>query len=229
MTPHMHSPEKIARILIINPNTNANVTHSIRQLISRITPAGTITKVTSPAHGPYAIENEQHKEEATQHVLTLIEQHSAASFDGYIMACFDDIAIPEARAITQAPVISLAEAGMRSAAASGGLFTVITTFEEAVPTIEKLSAAYGLNKRCRVVATGIGVSDTAAQTTQAEAQLHEAIQEAIRRESTAIVLGSGAFAGRAMALQKRYGIKISDGFTEALDYTLHTLQLQKRA
>lgn len=223
------SPENTARILIINPNTNANVTSSIRQLISNITPIGVITKVTSPAHGPYAIENEQHKKEATQHVLTLIEQHSAESFDGYIMACFDDIAIPEARAITQAPVISLAEAGMRSAAASGGLFTVITTFEEAVPTIEKLSAAYGLNKRCRVVATGIGVSDTAAQTKQAEARLHEAIQEAIRLESTAVVLGSGAFAGRATALQKRYGIKISDGFAEALDYTLQNLQLQQRA
>lgn len=223
------SPENTARILIINPNTNGNVTHSIRQLISSITPAGTITKVTSPAHGPYAIESEQHKKEATQHVLTLIEQHNAENFDGYIMACFDDIAIPEARAITQAPVISLAEAGMRSAAASGNLFTVITTFEEAVPTIKKLSDAYGLSKRCHVVATGIGVSDTAAQTKQAEARLHEAIQEAIRLKSTAVVLGSGAFAGRATALQKRYGIKISDGFAEALDYTLNNLQLQKRA
>lgn len=212
------------KLLIINPNTNDNVTQSIRELIHRIAPAGVTTDVTSPTQGPKAIESEQHKKDATQHVLALIEQRKAEGFDGYIMACFDDIAIAEARTLTQAPVISLAEAGIRYAAANGGLFTVVTTFNEAVPTIEMLSAAYGLSERCRVVATGIGVSDTAAQTERAEARLHAAIEEAIQLNSTAIVLGSGAFAGRAKALQKRYGIEINDGFAEALDYTLHHAQ-----
>lgn len=214
------------KILIINPNTNCNVTQSIRQLINSIAPVGVTIEVTSPAKGPKAIETDQHKEDATQHVLELIKQRKAEGFDGYIMACFDDIAIAEARALTQAPVTSLAEAGIRYAAANGGLFTVVTTFDEAVPAIESLSATYGLSERCRVVATGIGVSDTAAQTERAEARLHAAIEEAIQLNSTAIVLGSGAFAGRAQALQKRYGIEINDGFTEALDYALRQYSLK---
>ncbi len=215
------------RVLIINPNTNRHVTDSIQTLIHHLAPAGVVTEVTSPAQGPTAIETDRHKLEATQHVLALIEQRKEEGFDGYIMACFDDIAIAQARALTQAPVISLAEAGIRYAAASGGLFTVITTFEEAVPTIEALSTTYGLSERCRVVATGIGVADTAAQTERAEARLHKAIQEAIRLHSAAIVLGSGAFAGRAKALQQRYGVAISDGFAEALKYTLNAPYTQK--
>ncbi|XQU07394.1 aspartate/glutamate racemase family protein [Halomonas sp. LY9] len=222
-----HSLANTPRVLIINPNTNRHVTHSIRTLIHRLAPVDVVTEVTSPAQGPTAIETDQHKADATQHVLALIEQRKAEGFAGYIMACFDDIAIAPARALTQAPVISLAEAGIRHAAASGGLFTVITTFDEAVPTIETLSTAYGLNERCRVVATGIGVADTAAQTERAEARLHEAIEEAIRLHSVAIVLGSGAFAGRAKALQQRYGIAISDGFAEALAYTLNPMHVLK--
>ena len=224
MSHHQTQVAKTARILIINPNTNSTVTRSIRELVLRITPPGVITEVTSPAHGPYAIETKQDKAAATQHVLTLIEKRKTEGFSGYIMACFDDIAIAEIRQRTQAPVISLAEAGIRYAAASGGLFTVITTFVEAAPTIEALSATYGLSECCRVVATGLGVADTAAQTEHAEACLHNAIQTAIRLESKAIVLGSGAFAGRARALKKRYNIDIKDGFKEALDYIIKQAQ-----
>ena len=219
-----HQVKQTQRYLIINPNTNDAVTHSIRELALSITPPGVISEVTSPALGPYAIETKQDKVAATQHVLALIEQRQKEGFAGYIMACFDDIAIAEARTLTQAPVISLAEAGIRYAAASGGLFTVVTTFIEAVPTIEALSVTYGVNKRCRVDATGIGVADTAAQTELAELRLHEAIQGAIRLKSTSIVLGSGAFAGRAQSLSQRYRIDITDGFAEALDFVIKQTQ-----
>ncbi len=222
MSHHQTQEAETPRVLIINPNTNSTVTRSIRELVLRITPPGVITEVTSPALGPYAIETEQDKAAATRHVLTLIGKRKAERFSGYIMACFDDIAIADIRQFARAPVISLAEAGIRCAAASGGLFTVITTFVDAVPTIEALSATYGLSERCHVVATGIGVADTAAQTEHAEARLHDAIQTAIELDTQAIVLGSGAFAGRAKALQARYHIKVRDGLEEALDYILKT-------
>ncbi|RUR43442.1 aspartate/glutamate racemase family protein [Vreelandella populi] len=225
MSHHQYQVEETTRFLIINPNTNSTVTRSIRELVRSITPPGVITEVTSPAHGPYAIETEQDKAAATLQVLLLMEKRRAEGFSGYIMACFDDIAIAEIRRLTQAPVISLAEAGIRYAAASGGLFTVVTTFVEAVPTIEALSVTYGLSERCRVVATGIGVVDTAAQTDHAEARLHDAIQTAIQLDAKAIVLGSGAFAGRARALKARYKIDVRDGFEEALDYVINQTQV----
>ncbi|CAO1663352.1 aspartate/glutamate racemase family protein [Vreelandella indica] len=227
MNHHQKIVKDTPRFLIINPNTNNTVTDNIREVVHSISPPGVMTEVTSPPHGPYAIETEQDKAAATQQVLALIQRRNAEGFSGYIMACFDDIAIAEARILTQVPVISLAEAAIRHAAATGGQFTVITTFDEAVPTIASLSESYGLNMRCRVVATGIGVADTAAQTELAEARLHEAIQEAIRLNLTPIVLGSGAFAGRAKALRRRYNIDIVDGFIEALDYTLLQAQVVK--
>ena len=178
MNHHQKIVKDTPRFLIINPNTNNTVTDNIREVVHSISPPGVMTEVTSPPHGPYAIETEQDKAAATQQVLALIQRRNAEGFSGYIMACFDDIAIAEARILTQVPVISLAEAAIRHAAATGG-------------------------------------------------QFHEAIQEAIRLNLTPIVLGSGAFAGRAKALRRRYNIDIVDGFIEALDYTLLQAQVVK--
>ncbi|QJQ97020.1 Asp/Glu racemase [Halomonas sp. PA5] len=208
------------RFLAINPNTNDNVTGRIREVLQALAPPGVVIDTLNPREGPYAVESERDKRCATRHVLALIEEQMNEGYDGYILACFDDIAIAEARTLTQRPVISLAEAGIRYAHATGGPFSVITTFEEAVATIAALCEAYGMNARCTVRATGIGVTDTAAQTDLAEARLHGLVERAIAERATAIVLGSGAFAGRAAPLKARYGIDVMDGFSQALHYVI---------
>ncbi|PMR72446.1 aspartate/glutamate racemase family protein [Billgrantia endophytica] len=228
-TDRQHRPEESQRFLVINPNTNANVTGSIREMLRSLVPPGVIAEAVNPGAGPYAVESERDKASATRHVLELIRERMAEGYAGYVLACFDDIAIVEARALTSAPVISLAEAGIRQAHATGGPFTVITTFEEAVATIVALCDAHGMGARCTVKATGIGVTDTAARTARAEARLHGLVERAIAEGATAIVLGSGAFAGRAGALQARYGIEVMDGFAEALDYVMRNAEAPCRA
>ncbi|WP_445003119.1 aspartate/glutamate racemase family protein [Halomonas mongoliensis] len=218
------TPSACVRVLAINPNTNPTVTQRVQEVLQALAPPGVIIEAESPAHGPRAVESGQDKARATRHVLELIRTRMAQGYAGYILACFDDIAIPEARALTGAPVVSLAEAGIRSADATGGPFTVITTFDEAVATIESLCANYGVNERCRVVATGIGVSDTAARTSGAESRLARLCEEARGRGARAIVLGSGAFAGRAAALSTRHGLAVMDGFAEALAFVLRAAE-----
>ncbi|WP_416140454.1 aspartate/glutamate racemase family protein [Halomonas sp. HK25] len=208
------------RVLAINPNTNSTVTRRAREVLQALAPPGVVVEVESPPHGPHAVETEQDKACATRQVLALVRARMDRGYAGYILACFDDIAVAEARALTGAPVISLAEAGIRDAHATGGPFAVITTFEEAVATIESLCASYGLHERCTVMATGIGVNDTAARTPQAEARLEELCEQVRAEGARAIVLGSGAFAGRAGELTARHGMAVMDGFAEALTFVL---------
>lgn len=210
-----------SRILVINPNTNPQVTREIRRLVRQCSPEGVQMEVTNPLAGPIAIENAAHKATATREVMALIQQRQSADDVGYIMACFDDLAVQELRDATQRPVVSLAEAGMRAAGQHDRPFTVITTFEGAVETIRALSRGYGLDARCRIVATGMGVSETAARTPQAEQRLHDAIVSSLDQGANAIVLGSGAFVGRAALLSERYGIDITDGLSDAIRY-VHT-------
>ncbi|MDR5892796.1 aspartate/glutamate racemase family protein [Halomonas mongoliensis] len=223
-TPGDATPPASVRVLAINPNTNPTVTQRVREVLQAQAPPGVIIEAVSPPHGPRAVENGQDKTRAANHVMALIQSRLAQGYAGYILACFDDIAVADARALTGAPVVSLAEAGIRRADATGGPFTVITTFAGAVATIESLCEDYGVRERCRVVATGIGVSDTAARTPEAEARLARLCEQARAEGARAIVLGSGAFAGRGEELAARHGLPVMDGFAEALAFVLHKAQ-----
>lgn len=207
------------KLLIINPNTNPAVTDQVRN--TALTCAGPETHVTvvNPQQGPFAIETGEHRAEAVPHVLNLMRAGAEAGYDGYILACFDDIGIAEARRIVSAPVISLAEAAIRAAAEHFGRFAVVTTVEAAVPTIEALAAAYGVADRCIVRATGIGVAEAAEQTEAAERSLAETVRLACANDQAeAIVLGSGAYSGRSTLLATTLGVPFLDGLEAAIRY-----------
>lgn len=210
-------PMTSRRLLVINPNTNAAVTERVRQAVRACAPAGTALDVVNPELGPFAIETLQDRAEAVPHVLELIGR-VVGTYDGYILACFDDIAIAEARRALSAPVISMAEAGIRAASIHHTRFDVVTTVEAAVPTIAALVKAYGMGERCRVRATGIGVSETAAMTERSEAALASAIAASQESGSGAIVLGSGAYAGRSRQLSDAFAMPFIDGLEAAIDY-----------
>ncbi|KKB12228.1 Asp/Glu racemase [Devosia geojensis] len=210
-------PMTSRRLLVINPNTNAAMTERVRRAAEACAPAGTALDVVNPKLGPFAIETPQDRAAAVPHVLELIGR-AAGAYDGFILACFDDIAIAEARLALAAPVISMAEAGIRAAAVRHANFDVVTTVEAAVPTIAALVQTYGMSGRCSVRATGIGVSETAAMTERAEAALAAMVEASRASGSGAVVLGSGAYAGRRQQLTQAFAIPFIDGLEAALDY-----------
>lgn len=205
------------RLLVINPNTNAQVTAQVRRAALAAAPRGTEIDVANPARGPFAIESARDRAEAVPHVVSLIEARMDEGFDGYVLACFDDIGVEEARRLVAVPVVSMFGAGVASARATGGRFAIITTVDSAVAGIERLAAAYGVAHLCTVRATGVGVAETAARTPLAEARLAAAIERAmVEDRAAAIVLGSGALTGRAAALEERFGIPFIDGLAAAI-------------
>jgi allantoin racemase len=205
------------RLLVINPNTNGAVTAQIRGAALAVAPPGTEIDVVNPEHGPFAIETPRDRAEAVPNVVSLIEERRNEGFDGYVLACFDDIGVEEARELVQVPVVSMFGAGVARGLQTGARFAIITTVESAVAGIERLAAAYGVAHLCTVRAAGVGVAETAARTPLAEARLAASIERAmVEDRAAAILLGSGALTGRADALAKRFGIPFIDGLTAAI-------------
>lgn len=203
------------RLLVINPNSNAGVTRRIAAYIHGGLPAGVGVDVVNPETGPFSIETPADRARAVPIVLELIRRKPG--YDGYLMACFDDLAVDEARTIVAAPVISMAQAAIEEAASAGAPYTVVTTVDDQVPAIESLMRKYGVGSRGTVRACRIGVADAAARTEQAENLLDSQIRAAIEQDgASAVVLGSGAYAGRAEELGSRYGITIIEGVTAAI-------------
>lgn len=206
------------RLLVINPNTNGEVTASARHAALACAQAGTTITAVNPDSGPFAIEGPEDRLFAIPQVAAIIGASRPAPYDGYVLACFDDIGVEEGRGLVSRPVISIAEAGIRAATAAYRRFAIVTTVAEAVPTIEQLAEKYGVAGRCTVRATGIGVAEAARQSSAAEARLLRTILDLRREGAEAVILGSGAYVGRAAELTARCGVPIIDGLEAAIRY-----------
>ena len=75
-----------------------------------------------------------------------------------------------------------------------------------------------MGERCRVRATGVGVSETATMTAGSEAALAAAITASRQSGAGAIVLGSGAYAGRRQQLSDTFAMPFVDGLEAAIHY-----------
>lgn len=204
------------RLLVINPNTNADVTRRIADHVSCGLPDGVLAEVVNPAVGPFSIETPADRDRAVPIVLELIR--AKPGYDGYVLACFDDLAVDEAGRIVGAPVLSMAQAAIEEAAATARRYTIVTTVGDQVPTIEALLEKYDRGRLGAVRACRIGVADASARTTEAENLLDFQIRSAIAEDgAAAIVLGSGAYAGRAEDLGRKYGVRFIEGLPVAIE------------
>lgn len=203
------------RLLVINPNSNEGVTRRIAEQALAGLPEATRVEVINPETGPFSIETPADRKCAVPIVLDLIR--GRLGYDGYVLACFDDLAVEEARSIVDAPVVSMAQAAIEAAAGTGERYTVVTTVSDQVPAIESLLAKYDAAGLGTVRACRIGVAEAAARTARAETLLDGQVRAAIEKDGAGlIVLGSGAYAGRAADFGAKYGIHFIEGLPVAI-------------
>lgn len=208
---------------MINPNCNPEVTGRLAEASRQFTTSGFEVDVVGADTGPFAIETLADKSAAVPQVVDLVNKGVTQGYQGYVLGCFDDIGVVEARSLTPAPVISLAEAALRAAAGSTEQFAVVTTARSAVPLIEELAETYGYADRCSVIATGFGVTQTAARTPEAMSALERAIQDCLTQGAEAVVLGSAAYCGLTDELAERTGAPIIDGFAFGIGHCISVL------
>ncbi|CAH1652470.1 Hydantoin racemase [Hyphomicrobiales bacterium] len=204
-------------LLIINPNTNVRVTDNIRAAVQRIIGPATRALVLNPSAGPFAIENEQHREAAEPHVVDLVRGSHATRHDAYVLSAFDDIGLSRARALTRAPVVGAVEAGIAAARTMARRFAVVTTVEAALPGIREQLRRHGAADMASVRAAGIGVTEAADRGYAARQCLLRSIYLAVHEDGAeAILLGSGGLTGWTDLLQDETDVPIIDGVLAAV-------------
>jgi allantoin racemase len=205
------------RFLIINPNTNPVVTERIRLATLRCSQPGITFEVTQPKAGPYSIETPQHREHAQEEVLSLIRACDTSTYTSILTACFDDLAIEEARLISKAPVYGTCELSVKAIMAITSEFSIVTTVMQAVRGIELLVRQHGGGNAFTTYAAGIGVEQAAAADKQTIHKVATTAAYAIRFDgSKAILLASGGLTGYASLLSDTLGVPIIDGVEAAI-------------
>lgn len=207
--------------MIINPNTNRAVTDRVKQAAIARSEPGVEIEVVNPKEGPVSIESAQERQQAEHQVLGLIWEKRVYGYDAYLMACFDDIALEQARKIVQVPVLGTCEPSIAAAKSLSKRFSVITTVHQAVPGIEALMRHYDAGQDCTVRAAGIGVAQAARGGKLATGPVLAAARAALREDGAeAILLASGGLTGYGEALSESIGVPVVDGVYSAIDQAL---------
>lgn len=219
LSPQAHkAPQR--RLLIVNPNSSAEVSGLIRQTAQAVLPADVTARVIQPGSAPPAIQTLADRRIAEPLALDLLAAH--ADHDAYVMACFDDIALDQARRFLQVPVVGAVEASVAMARLFARRFAVVTTVESAVPGICSVLQGLGAAGQCSVRAAGIGVTQAADRGTAdggaaISAQIDRAIERARNIDGAqAIILGSAGLTGRAADLTARHRIVVIDAIEAAV-------------
>ncbi|GAB3855378.1 hypothetical protein GCM10027610_088600 [Dactylosporangium cerinum] len=136
------------RIMVVNPNTTAEMTAKIELSARAVAGPGTHVEAVTSTMGPASIES--HYDEALS-VPGLLAAIHANPADGYVIACFGDPGLEAAREVADGPVVGIAEAAMHAAALLGRGFSVVTTLDRTRGRAWDLAARYVAAGVCRGV------------------------------------------------------------------------------
>jgi allantoin racemase len=198
------------RLVLINPNTNADTTETMCAIAQESAPAGVRIDGATALRGAPLITNAPALAVAAAAVRELAGELLADPPAGVIAAAFGDPGLAALRQRLPCPVTGIAEAAMLEASEGGRTFAVVTTTPDLVASIEAAAKAYGHAGCFRGVALTRGdVHVVMRDPHRLVEALAEACAEAIARlGAEALVIGGGPLALAAKALADRFPVPL---------------------
>ena len=203
------------RILIINPNTTAACTESIRSEAESLRYDDCQIDVVQIPWGPPAVET-YHDEMVAGAAVVEELVRLAGTYDAAVIACFSDPGLMAARELLSVPVIGIGEASLYTAAMTCSRYSIIASGgKEDIAVFKEIVEKYGLQQKfASVKYLNVGVAGVNFSIIdRMEALINEISAE---DGSDCVILGCGAFAGFGRELTRRTGIQVSDGIKQSL-------------
>ena len=207
------------RLLLINPNTTASMTAAIGATATTVAGSDTVVEAVNPAVGPASIENDDDERRCVPGLLdevrTAAERPPESRPDAFVVACFGDPGLDEARRLVDVPVLGIAQAAMYAAAMAAGSFSVVTSMSATVPRGWELAKTYTPSQCLGVYACDIPVLAIDSDPSTL-GPIGDRCEAALAADgSGAIVLGCAAMAKFAGPLTRRLGVPVVDGVVAA--------------
>ncbi len=210
-SPTPHSPEALRRrpIVVVNPNASDAVTRRIEASVAPLSSEREPVRCVTLDEGPPAIESHEDFERAIPCVERFVRAEAEAA--AFVVACFSDPGVPEARRCTDRPVVGIQEASVALALTLGGTFGIVALVEASVERQRRALAAAGLIGRLAGSRpAGLGVA-----ALEDRATAWPRIREAARRLSAedgadVILLGCAGMGAYRAELEQSVGVPVVD-------------------
>ena len=198
------------RIAFINPNATEAMTQSCAASLQTVIGDQVEVRAVTNHDGPPAIQGEEDGKAAVPGMLARLDQN--ADCDGFVIGCFDDTGLFDARAMTRKPVVGIGQASFHLAALRHGPFHVLTTLAVSIPVIEENIARQGFADSCLgVLASGVPVLELEHNPVQSAAIVSDhinAIQDDV--PNPCIILGCAGMTNIHSTLQARHQATLID-------------------
>jgi allantoin racemase len=205
------------RILVVNPNTTASMTETMRLGAQAHARPGTEIVAIEPEWGPESIEGFFEGFLSAAAVLERLATYPDP-VDAVVMAGYGEPGLQGAMELMDVPVLDVTSASAHMACLIGHRFGVVTTLDRCVPQIEIALSECGLLGRCAgILASGVcvlDVDDDPAATVAAMAGPARTLVQAHGAE--VICLGCGGMSGLDRALSAELGVPVVDGLVAAV-------------
>jgi len=213
-------------IIVINPNSTVAVTDDIDRALEPLRFAdGPEVVCLTLAEGPPGIETQEHVDSVVEPIRRRVEAEEGRAA-AFVIACFSDPGLREAREVTAKPVFGIAEAGLMSAMARAGRVGVIAILEASVERHRRFYAARGIESRIAgELPLNLGVLELAeekvafARLTEVGARLRDAFRAEI------LVLGCAGMARYRARLEAALDVPVIDPTQAAVAMAIAAVQL----
>lgn len=221
-----------AQLLIINPNTSASVSDTMRALALREAAGRCDVRVQTARLGASYISDEVSYAIASHALLDAYAFDRAIPNlpppDAVLIGCFGDPGLLALQQLASAPVLGLAQSSIQ-AAHSRGRYSVITGGQAWVPMLHRLVSQLGLgDKLASIHAVSKTGAQLAADPEAAVCELADMCEQVLAKEGAlqTILLGGAALGGLSQAIELNLrargitGVQVMDSVVSSLQAAL---------
>ena len=212
------------RILVMNVNTTASMTATMREGAQAVARPGTEIVATEPTWGPASVEGYYESYVSAAAILDRLHQlldperpGGPLQFDAMVWAGFGEHGKEAAMELLDVPVLNITDAAAHLACLIGRKYGVITTVERAIGQIEENLLVAGLLEKCASIrATGMNVLDLEKDEDATVARFVDVARQSLADGAEVLLLGCGGMSGLQERITAELGVPVVDGVAAAV-------------
>ena len=212
------------RILVINPNSNDDVTKGFSEVLDPLRlQGGPDIECVTLSEGPFGIETQEHVESVTLPLRrTVVERNDV---DAFVIACYSDPGITVCREATSKPVFGIQESGILAALSRGERFGVIALGPQSIKRHLRYIRQLGLENRL-AAERPLHLSVAAAEEADAYPRVLEVARDLVEQDGAdVLLLGCAGMTRHRLPLEQALAVPVVDPVQMAVAQALTAVLL----
>lgn len=213
-------------IVVLNPNSSQSITDALDEGLEPLRfSGGPPIRCATLAQGPPAIESDEQVAAVVEPVCDYLRDHEDDS-GAFVIACFSDPGLHEARRSSARPVFGMAECGLLTALAHGRRFGVISILASSLPRHLSTIRDMGIDGRLAAdLPVGLGVLELEDRAIALERMVTVGSRLRDEHDADVIVLGCAGMAALRVPLEEKLGIPVIEPVQAAVSMAMRAVVL----